>query len=295
MRQRKNYGACAALVVLLGLAARCSAATSDPLLVGNDLDILQRTDTLLKASGRVSLSDMFAPYAATTIIEVGRVLREFHRPAEAKQILALALRRPIADYELAEANYQLALACEVLREGPEVVRLYGEILRGCPDYDRAVEVACRLAELQLSVTLPGCRRDPEKARAILEWAVSRFPNRQDRTLGCHNLLAQACWERGDWRAAQREFLSVYETDVSSLQLPYAFIPDGSTPAALKLESIRKNWNEFRPRLVPLIVNTCILPKPSDSEAALNDLMQRYPGSELAAKAKEKLDQLQKRR
>ena len=284
--RRGNQIRCLTAVAIFLLARSLTA--EKPPMAHNDVDRMRQFEAAWASSATIPLATAYASYPATYLIETADALRRQRSKREARELLSIVLERPVTECEKAEAKY---LIHRVTDDGEIARQMLGEIVRDSPDHPRALSAARRLAELHHSVLITGTQPDPDTAIVILEWVVSRYPNDQDATLNCRVQLGNLYWAKRRWLEAQEQFLAIYNAPNESMSLPYDFIPGWVHVGALEIGRIQGSWAAYRPKLVQKIVGTCT--SAPDRIEALGDLIKRYPGTDIEARARAKMDEVQK--
>lgn len=222
-------------------------------------------------------------YETPELVQLVDDLRKFHRHIEAIEAGNEALRKLLSPGQDAFVRYKMAQSYEFVQNGGLLAKeKYDEVLKLHSNYERNVEIAYRLGELNSCIIMRGTEPNAPEAIECFEYVLDRLvdPNKSNGkvyyiALKAHMGLGNLQWDRKNYATAKRHFESIYKCDIELAEpLPCEKFEDPNELAE------HKTWLKnlilsMKTRIPTKLVGLCIRPDPVESMNELDNLMTEY--------------------
>lgn len=225
----------------------------------------------------------YGDYTTEDLVELVGLLNQFHRHSEAVEAGFEALSRDLTSTQDAFVRHKMGQSYEFIPDsGPLAKAKYTEVLELHPDYNRIIEIAFRLGELNDSIIIDGTERNVEQAIADFEYVLNRCddPNEDPRkvyyiALKAHMGLGNLRWDQKSYAAAKEHFEVIYHCDPNLAEpLPCEKFEKPEDLAKHKTW-LKNRILSMKDRVPPKLVGLCIRPDPVESMNELDNLITEY--------------------
>lgn len=227
-----------------------------------------------------------------------KIIQVLHRSRDHSRVIQAgktALQMSLPAHEDATVRLCMARSYEGLNDensGSLAKQKYQEILEMHPEYERNIEVALRLGELNDNIILRGTQRNTEEAIRLYQYIVDRY-TRFDvvyyEVLEAHMGLGNLLWDKDNYDGATRHFEALYHVDPDLTRpLSYMYYQKDYNIYE-EIEWLRKRAVSIQETSKEKLVNLCVRPGFEESIDRLEKLQEEYADdAELVDMAKERI-------
>jgi hypothetical protein len=222
-------------------------------------------------------------YATPDLIPLAGALLFWHRPAEALAAGEEALTRRLEPAEDAAIRHTMARSYESLPDGgPAAKKMYEEVLRLHPAYERNIEIAYRLGELNSGILLAGTTPDPNRAVECFQYVLDKSESLKTKpenvhyiALKAHMALGILDMQKGKLAGARTHFEAIYRCRTHWAEpLPCEVFRNPKELFSHKAW-LRKQISGMKTRIPAKLVGVCLHPQLGDSLVELGHLAVTY--------------------
>ncbi len=223
----------------------------------------------------------YGDYNTDDLVEVVALLSKSYRKVEAVEACEEALSRNLTPTQDAFVRYKMAQCYEYLpNSGPLAKEKYGEVLELHPYYERNIEVALRLGQLNDSTILPGTERNPARAVECYKHVVDHYSDPNNETvfievMQAHMHLGDIYAQLRDYNNSNKHYEAIYNCDPNTVeQLTYN---NFDSPENLdNHKSWLKSWIALlKTATKKHLVGNCIRSDPDESVVELGKTIEKY--------------------